>query len=123
MKKPLYLNLKGFSPYILGTFKIKNGKFRTKLKNETQSNSSRPLSRGHPLLSGHLTKSRKSFLLITVKLTCIKQSPVLRGRGHLYQVSNKLFLIVFTSIKRSLSEEVPCILVQQVAQCMASSGL
>ena len=61
-----------------------------------------PLLGGHPLLSGHLPKSRKSFLLITVKLTCIKRSPVLSGRGHLFRGPNELFLIVFTSIKRSL---------------------
>ena len=67
-----------------------------------------------PLLSGHLPKSRKSFPLITVKLTCImkavpciKPSTLLSGRGHLFRAPNEWFFIVFTSIKRSLSEDVP----------------
>ena len=33
--------------------------------------------------SSHLPKSRKSFPLVTVKLTCIKRSPLLSSRGHL----------------------------------------
>ena len=36
-----------------------------------------------PESSSHLPKSRKSFPLITVKLTCIKESPLLSSRGHL----------------------------------------
>ena len=41
-----------------------------------------PVLSGHPLLSGHLSKSRKSLPLFTVNLTSIKWSPLLSGRGH-----------------------------------------
>ena len=37
---------------------------------------------GHPLLSGHLSKSRIFYPLITAILTSIKRSPLLSGRGH-----------------------------------------
>ena len=48
---------------------------------------------GHPLLSGQLSKSRKLFPLITVILTFIKRSPLLRGRGHPKLGPNELFLL------------------------------
>ena len=35
-----------------------------------------------PLLSGHLSKSRKSLPLFTVNVTSIKRSALLGGRGH-----------------------------------------
>ena len=38
---------------------------------------------------GHLPKSQKSHLLITVKLTSIKRLPPLTGRGHLFLGPNK----------------------------------
>ena len=37
---------------------------------------------GHPLLSGQLSKSRKLLPLITIILTCIKQSRLLSDCGH-----------------------------------------
>ena len=42
----------------------------------------KPVLSGYPLLSGHLSKSRKSLPLVTVNLTSIKRSPLLSGRGH-----------------------------------------
>ena len=36
----------------------------------------------NPVLSGHLSKSRKSLSLFTVNLTYVEQSPVLSGCGH-----------------------------------------
>ena len=35
-----------------------------------------------PVLSGHLSKSRKSLSLFTVNLTSVEQSPLLSRRGH-----------------------------------------
>ena len=37
---------------------------------------------GHPLLSGHVVKSRK-FNINTIKVNFIERSPLLSGRGHL----------------------------------------
>ena len=40
--------------------------------------------RGHPLLSGHVAKSRKFHNINTIYLTFIKWSPLLSARGHLF---------------------------------------
>ena len=42
----------------------------------------KPVLSGPPLLSGHLSKSRKSLSLFTVNLTSVERSPVLSGCGH-----------------------------------------
>ena len=61
-----------------------------------------------PTFKRSLTKVLEIFPLITVKLTCIKQSPLFGGHSHLFRGPNDLFFIVFISIKRSLREDVPC---------------
>ena len=38
---------------------------------------------GHPLLSGHVAKSRKFRNISTIKVTFIERSPLLSRRGHL----------------------------------------
>ena len=53
------------------------------------------------LISGHLTKSRKPFPLITVKLTFIKRSQLLFSR------SQRVIYIVFTPIKRYFWLDLP----------------
>ena len=50
---------------------------------------SEPVLNGHPLLSGHLSKPRKSLPLISVNL----RSPLFNGRGHPFQSPTELFLL------------------------------
>ena len=54
---------------------------------------SEPVLDGHPLLSGHLSKSRNSLPLTTVKSTSMKRSPLYNGRGHPFQGPTELFLL------------------------------
>ena len=49
--------------------------------------------RGHLLLSGQLSKSRKLLPLISVILTSIKRSPVFCSRGHPLLSPNESFLL------------------------------
>ena len=51
----------------------------------------------------HWRSNTSAFIYFSVKLTCIKQSPALGGRGLLFRVANKF--LTFT--KRSLWEDVP----------------
>ena len=46
-----------------------------------------------PLLSGHLPRAVPEIILITVKLICIKRSPVLSGCTGLFGGPSELFLL------------------------------
>ena len=43
-----------------------------------------PVLSSHPLLSGHMAKSREFCNINTIKVTSIERSPLLSGRGHLF---------------------------------------
>ena len=60
-----------------------------------------------PLLSGHLPKSSKWFPLIIVHPTYINWSPPSNGCGYLLWGPNAVFLILLTSVKWSLWQDVP----------------
>ena len=50
---------------------------------------------GHPLLSGHVTKSQKFHNINTIKETFIERSPLLSGRGHLFYGPKLNFSLFF----------------------------
>jgi hypothetical protein len=58
-----------------------------------------PLS-GHPLLNGHISKSRNFCNTNTINYPSIKQLPLLSGRGHPKSGPKWCFMSIFTSIKR-----------------------
>ena len=66
--------------------------FTYKLKRTVEPVLSGTVLSGHPLLSGQLSKFRKSCSLIIVILSSIKRSPLLSGRGHPLLIRNELFL-------------------------------
>ena len=58
-----------------------------------------PLS-GHPLLNGHISKSRNFCNTNTINYPSIKRPPLLSGRGHPKSGPKLCFMSIFTSIKR-----------------------
>ena len=58
-----------------------------------------PLS-GHPLLNGHISKSRNFCNTNTINYPSIKRPPLLSGRGHPKSGPKCCFMSIFTSIKR-----------------------
>ena len=65
---------------ILNTFETKKGIIKILVYSSVIT--VKPVLSGHPLVSGHLSKSWKSLPLFTVNLTSIKLSPLLSGRSH-----------------------------------------
>ena len=53
----------------------------------------------HPLLSGHVVKPRKFRNISTIKVTLIERSPLLSGRGHLFQGPKIHFSLFETALK------------------------
>ena len=53
----------------------------------------KPVLSGHPVLSDHLSKSRKSLPFITLNLLSIEQSPLFNGRSHPFQGPTEVFLL------------------------------
>ena len=67
---------------------------RKKYYLEVKTSTVGPLLSGHPLLNGHLEKTRFFPLMFTVKFTFIMWSPLLSGRGHQIKDPNVLFYCI-----------------------------
>ena len=106
-KKMLSSSVVCLSLTILTTFETKKGIIKILVYSSVINITvkpvlSGPVLSGHPLLSGHLSKSWKSLPLFTVNLTSIKRSPLLSRIWSPLLRSQSADFIVFTCIKRLL---------------------
>ena len=81
---------------ILNTFETKKGIIKILVYSSVITVTVKPVLSGHPLSSGHLSKSWKSLPLFTVNLTSIKLSPLLSGRSHPFKGPKVLILLFLT---------------------------
>jgi hypothetical protein len=88
--------------YEIYKYKIWSVAYKTakRIKNTVEPLLSGPPLSGHPLLNGHISKSRHFCNTNTINYPYIKRPPLLRGRGHPKSGPKCCFMSIFTSIKR-----------------------